>query len=82
MQLGKVIVHCMHNIYSYIQCSHTSLLQIGDTLSTNDSGIISIQDSGIGRDVSESHGHSPYKASLRLMKEKIQTKRKCHLYLY
>ena len=51
-----------------------SYSQIGDTLSTNDSGIVSIQDSGIGRDMSDSHGHTPYKASPRLIKEKIQTK--------
>ncbi|XP_063412216.1 uncharacterized protein LOC134695011 isoform X2 [Mytilus trossulus] len=48
--------------------------QIGDTLSTNDSGIISIQDSGIGRDMSDTYSYKSYKASPFLSKEKVEAR--------
>ncbi|OPL32775.1 hypothetical protein AM593_05898, partial [Mytilus galloprovincialis] len=56
--------------------------QVGDTLSTNDSGIISIQDSGIisiqdsgiGRDMSDTYSYKSYKASPFLSKEKIEAR--------
>ncbi|XP_071149693.1 uncharacterized protein [Mytilus edulis] len=48
--------------------------QVGDTLSTNDSGIISIQDSGIGRDMSDTYSYKSYKASPFLSKEKIDAR--------